>query len=118
EDVNRGADGAERITELVPEHRHELVLGATGVLDPSQMNRQNLLIHAPQTFADLEQDVEFDVPLGGGELSKLIAFDLEDDTVVASPHRRRSRPPLEETHLAEHFSTRHDGDDECFPRTG
>src|SRR5215470_8583482 len=88
EDVNRRADGAERITELVPEHRHELVLGAIGALDPFQMNRQNLLVHASQTFADLEQDVESDVPLGGGELSKLIALDLEDDTVVASPNRR------------------------------
>ena len=107
-----------RITELVPEHRHELVLGAIGALDPFQMNRQNLLVHASQTFADLEQDVESDVPLGGGELSKLIALDLEDDTFAASPYCGRSRLLLEQAHLAEDFSARHDGKDECFTAAG
>src|SRR5215470_8255469 len=118
EDVNRRADGAERVTELVPEHRHELVLGAIGVLDSLEIERQNLLVHAPQTFAHLEQDVEFDVPLGRGEVSELIAFDLEDDTFAASPYCGRSRLLLEQAHLAEDFSARHDGKDECFTAAG
>src|SRR5262249_30697924 len=118
EHVNRRANGAERVTELVPKHGHELVLGAIGTLKPLEMKRQNLFVGAPQTFAELEQDVEFDVPLEDGKVSKLIAFHLENDTGVASTYRRRSRPTLEQTHLAEDLSARHAGDDECFPGPG
>ena len=56
EDVEAGADGRERVAELVRQHRHELVLAPVGLLEPGVGRLQRL--HGQLPLGDVADDEE------------------------------------------------------------
>ena len=95
------------------QHGHELVLGSIGGVHASEMQRQDLLVLAPESLAHPQQHLERDIRVRVGQRPHAVASDLQDDTALTGAHGRGARPSFEEPHLAErlprHHAREHDG---------